>query len=807
MQTATPPRSFSLLRPGVRLMGRLHMPAKIALLGLVLAIPLLIVTALGVRQGLDDIGLVRSERAGLEVVRQATALVDLVQVHRGLTRRLQTGDSSAQAPRARQREALRVALTRFDAVLAAHPGLALETPWTPLRASLAGLLDDRFPSDPAAAFAWHSRQVDSLGNLMQLAGERSRLLVDPDPSARFLVTLAVERSVPWLEAHGQARGLGSGWLAQGGASLREQAQMLALAEQIERQSEAQRKTLEALLRSGMETPASWGFAMSATAEFVGHIRKSFGPDASTQDARTYFDAGSAAIQAALRFNADVVDLLDQRLAERHAASRAALIASMVLALAGIVTLAYLATCLYITFTRSLREVQRAVGSVARGDLAYDDRIRGHDELTEVGHEVDRMAQRLSVLVGEIRTAAVLVDEAGDQVAANGQSLADRTSAQAVRLRHSLAQVKELSQGVARSAEAAANLETLLGGLEQEVGTGGLAMQRTCDSMDQLEASHRRVAEINSVIDDLAFQTNLLALNAAVEASKAGESGRGFAVVAAEVRQLAGRCSQAAAEIGTVIEQTARQSEATRVALGEAKSTLDGITDRVSGASGRLRDLAAEGTQHSQTLDTVGDAVHQLDQLTIENAGLVEAARQAARSLADQSAVLSQSVASIRLRHGSVDEARALAEAAAARVMELGEDAACAEFADRGSRWFDRDMYVWVLDGEGRYRFHAARPDYPGKTVFEVIGPAAEDFMDQVRTALDNGGGYADHPFPDLHTRALHDKTAYVLPIGDGAFLGVGVYRRAHELGVDADRFGTPAEADPVAGRARGLAPA
>ncbi|HSI57976.1 MAG TPA: methyl-accepting chemotaxis protein [Ideonella sp.] len=444
--------------------------------------------------------------------------------------------------------------------------------------------------------------------------------------------------------------------------------------------------------------------------------------------------------------------------------------------ASVAALLYLAAAFYSSFSGALRDLQRGVAAVAAGDLAHKVSIAGSDEMAHIGAVAEGMSDRLSSMVAEIRSSAVRVGLSGQQVAHSGQSLSQRTEVQAASLVQTIDTVGQLSQAVADNAAAAQELDRLTGRLRDEAEAGGSSMRATVESMATLEGSSRRMGEIIGVIDGIAFQTNILALNAAVEAARAGEAGRGFAVVATEVRQLAQRSSTAAAEIRTLIGQSTQQVGQSVSRIQQAGSALESVVAGVRDVSDRLRGIAQASAQQSTGLAEVTQSVGRLDEITRQNAQMVDESSHASHELVTRAAALSATVSTMRLRQGSADEARALVERAMGVVRQRGLEAASATFKDRSAPFLDRDLYIFIVDRDGRYQTHGAKPEMGGKRVHEVPGIDGDRFTHDAWAAAEAGGGWIEYDIVNPGSGVVQPKASYVVPIDKRLLLGCGIYR-------------------------------
>ncbi len=259
-----------------------------------------------------------------------------------------------------------------------------------------------------------------------------------------------------------------------------------------------------------------------------------------------------------------------------------------------------------------------------------------------------MSQGLSGIVSSVREGSDEMAVAAREIAGGNQDLSARTERQAGALQETASSIGQLTQTVNDSAQAAAQADKLAGSASEVAQRGGTVVSEVVRTMTEINASSRKIADIIGVIDGIAFQTNILALNAAVEAARAGEQGRGFAVVAGEVRSLAQRSAEAAKEIKSLIGSSVDRVEAGARLVADAGSTMGEIVDSVRRVSDIIRDIAASAQQQSHGIGQVGSSVTQLDQMTQQNAALVEQSAAASESLRDQAARLAATVATFKV---------------------------------------------------------------------------------------------------------------------------------------------------------------
>lgn len=286
-------------------------------------------------------------------------------------------------------------------------------------------------------------------------------------------------------------------------------------------------------------------------------------------------------------------------------------------------------------TRPLERAVDVAEAVAAGDLRSVVEADSKDETGRLLSALSKMNERLVSIVTEVRSGTDTISTASSQIAAGNHDLSARTEQQASSLEQTAASMEELTSTVKQNADNARQANQLALAASSVAAQGGEVVGKVVATMCSIEASSRKIVDIISVIDGIAFQTNILALNAAVEAARAGEQGRGFAVVAAEVRNLAQRSASAAKEIKGLIDTSVNEVRAGTELVGEAGRTMEGVVGSVRRVTDIMGEITAASQEQSIGIEQVNQAVGQMDQVTQQNAALVEEAAAAAASLQDQ----------------------------------------------------------------------------------------------------------------------------------------------------------------------------
>jgi methyl-accepting chemotaxis protein len=343
---------------------------------------------------------------------------------------------------------------------------------------------------------------------------------------------------------------------------------------------------------------------------------------------------------------------------------------------GVLVALVLLTVVLVVATRRLvgapvQQLSTALGYLAQGDLTQAVTLKSRDEIGSLAQAMEGFRVRLVESLSTVRTSADSVSSASTEIAQGNQDLSGRTESQASSLEQTAASMEQLGATIRHNADSASQANQLAVGASRVAAQGGEVVSKVVSTMQDINSSSQKIADIIGVIDGIAFQTNILALNAAVEAARAGEQGRGFAVVAAEVRNLAQRTAAEAKAIKELIGASSAMVQQGTVLADQAGSTMQEVVSSIQRVADMVSEISAASSEQTAGVGQVGEAVTQLDQTTQQNAALVEEMAAAASSLRVQAEQMVTAIAQFNLGHAS-DHGAASSPSPAMAPRKLGQ---------------------------------------------------------------------------------------------------------------------------------------
>jgi methyl-accepting chemotaxis protein len=772
-------RRAGVLTPGRWLMDRLRMPVKLSLLAMCVMVPLVLAMILLVRYLAQETQVANRATVGIDAASAVFVVVEHLNEHQMalIARQLQLPDSEARLQASAQ--ALRGAASALERSLA-DPLLApLSKSWPSKRSQLEALITES-PRAADLGRALHGEAMVGFRLWVEAINDLTRFGAVAPEDIRPVIQFMVLRTLQWTGQATEMHGLSlQASAVADGPSPAQVAQLTTLAQAQAAEAGYLSARANALAEMGHRIGPDVRGALSAINAQIGRVNGLMAPSDARPSAQALDAAGREVNQSLGRLAAGASDRLAATLSQRSATLTTQIVVLVCVVVLGLAVLAYGIWSLSATTVGNLNGLLRVMREAADGNLATKIRIApgARDELARVMHEFERMMDRLSQLVAEVRNSAILVGDVGEQLVKDSGQLSRRTQSQAESLQHTTKHVRGVGNTVQRNSDAAQEVSLMTKHLHKETEQAGTQMGAMVQSMQALNDTSRSMNEIIGTIESIAFQTNLLALNAAVEAARAGEQGRGFAVVAAEVRGLSQRTQKAAAQVRQLIATSSVRVESSVAQISSVSEIVQSLITSIREVALNIDVMADASSRQSESLAQVVQAVGDLDSVTEENSVLVERTSHRSMRLIQRSQRLQEAVSHVRLRQGTADEARELCQRAAELIERAGLDAAFDTLHDPEGEFIDRDMYVSVFDSDGTYHAFSARVEQVGANMADVPGRDTPAFLEDARHRVEAGGGWVDYITLDLSGQP-RNKTSYVVGLSSGLMVSVGVYQPA-----------------------------
>jgi methyl-accepting chemotaxis protein len=643
-----------LLKPAIALMQRLRLLPKFILVCLAFLLPLLLVTALLMAELDKSVAFAQAERRGLAYRGQLHELTRLAQQRRGLEHLRLNGQADAGG--AAVAEQISAGVARLELYQRSAGALAALPQWAEVGARWQALGARAGSLNAKESFALHSALVAHLGKLAVLVADRSNLSLDPDVASNRLGAALLSTLPQLAENLSEIAGRGAAFIDTGLFEANEDqlvnATTLIARHDLER-APAQFEALFAgrpAIRSALQPHLA---ALPAALAFLERSKNEVGNSYQQTSGRQFHAAGARSVDGLYALAAASAGALDRLLAariDRDAGRRDLMLAAVLLA---VLVAAYLFAGFYASFSRDIARLKHAVHEAAAGNLTVHVDSDGRDEIGALVKDFGAMTRALVTLVADIRGGAAVIAGATHEMAGGNAALSDHTASQSEALGATVVSMRELTATVRRNEANVGSGRQLVAEASGVAQRGGQSVVAVVETMASIKASSRKIVDIIGVINGIAFQTNILALNAAVDAARAGEQGRGFAVVASEVRSLAQRSAEAALQIKELIGASVAQVDAGSELVNTAGATIEQVVQAVRQVAEVIGQISAAGAEQSAGIGQIEGALARIDDMTRQNAALVEEARVGSGRLRDEAETLSHAVSRFKLDESAV----------------------------------------------------------------------------------------------------------------------------------------------------------
>ena len=657
IEVKTPPKNslfgvHGILSPGVKLMRNLSFASKAMIISLSFLIPVVLLTYFFAVSQYDQINFSQKEHVGVEVFKKFLPIYTGVLKTRNATRAT-LGKFDGKSRYVSARDETDQAIKTFadylknsgDVLLIKPEFEKLTAAWTSTSQSNSGADDKgRTVFGPVTA---------SIVSILSLIGDNSNLVLDPDLDSFYLMNAMVLVMPNLTENLGQLWGWGTYAMAHPGLSIPEEKNYGLWSARVD----SGLKDFKDFAHRSTKFNPSLEKQLDLTIIDDTHTFYQYAKDpdalinATDMTPLAYFNKGEAAVLRLQSFYEKGLPALDELLVSRIDKATNNLIWISIAVFISLFFAVYFFYSFFLVTRGGLRLISQHLKEVAQGDLRQTpNKPWGLDEPAKVINDLRQAYDALHVLISKVSQAAQELDHSSDEIASASLELSSRTESAAASLEEQAATMGKIGSLVAATADRSKMAADFASENAEVAKQGGKVFEDVVKTMNDIHASSAKINDIISVIDGIAFQTNILALNAAVEAARAGEQGRGFAVVATEVRLLAGRSADAAKEIKKLISTSVDQVDGGLKRIKNASETMNKVVTNAFKVNEYMTEISTSSREQAFGVEQVGQAIHELDRNTQQNAALVEQTSASADELRNQARALQNEIANFKIAH-------------------------------------------------------------------------------------------------------------------------------------------------------------